>query len=106
VTTILHDVNEKVSTYTTEARQEIYNCAEAFSANQCAGYRDLGRVAPALYGMCESWETCMNRDPKKVGGRAKVGAETMAEVVNGFVDVISWKTMVCPLIYLVLSIAS
>ena len=35
----------------------------------------------------------MNRDPTKVG-RARVGAELIAEVVNGFVDPISWKTLV------------
>lgn len=35
----------------------------------------------------------MNRDPTVVG-RAKVGAETFAGVVNSFVDPISWKTMV------------
>ena len=43
---------------------------------------------------CGVWETCMNRDPTKVG-RAKVGAELIAEVVNGFVEPISWKTLVC-----------
>lgn len=42
---------------------------------------------------CAAWETCMNRDPTKVG-RAKVGAELIAEVVNGFVEPISWKTLV------------
>lgn len=42
---------------------------------------------------CGVWETCMNRDPTKVG-RAKVGAELIAEVVNGFVEPISWKTLV------------
>lgn len=35
----------------------------------------------------------MNRDPLAIG-RAQVGAETFAGVVNSFVDPISWKTMV------------
>lgn len=34
----------------------------------------------------------MNRDPTVVG-RARVGAETFAGVINSFVDPISWKTM-------------
>ena len=42
---------------------------------------------------CANWETCMNRDPAIVG-RARVGAELIAEVVNGFVEPISWKTLV------------
>ena len=35
----------------------------------------------------------MARDPTVVG-RARVAAETFAEILNGFVDVISWKSMV------------
>lgn len=35
----------------------------------------------------------MNRDPSVIG-RAKVSAELLAEVVNGFVEPISWKTLV------------
>ena len=42
---------------------------------------------------CATWESCMSRDPKVIG-RAKVGAEMLAEVVNGFVEPISWKTLV------------
>ncbi len=42
---------------------------------------------------CATWETCMNRDPATLG-RARVGAELIAEVVNGFVEPISWKTLV------------
>lgn len=36
----------------------------------------------------------MARDPTVVG-RAKVAAEMVGEVVNGFVEPISWKTLVC-----------
>lgn len=42
---------------------------------------------------CGAWEECMNRDVV-VSGKTRVVAETLAEVVNGFVDVISFKTMV------------
>lgn len=45
---------------------------------------------------CSGWEECMGRDVV-VGGKSRVVAETLAEVVNGFVDVISVKTMVSPL---------
>lgn len=43
---------------------------------------------------CDEWERCMKRDASVVG-RAKVAAETLAEVVNGFVEPITWKTLVC-----------
>jgi len=48
---------------------------------------------PAMIHQCAKWEMCMNRDPAAVG-RAKVSAELIAEVVNGFVEPISWKTLV------------
>lgn len=48
---------------------------------------------PALVQQCGKWDTCMNRDPTIVG-RAKVGAETIAEVLDGFVQPISWKALV------------
>jgi Di-sulfide bridge nucleocytoplasmic transport domain len=35
----------------------------------------------------------MNRDPTVVG-RARVSAETFAEIVNSFIEPISYKTMV------------
>jgi hypothetical protein len=35
----------------------------------------------------------MTRDPSVIG-RAKVGAEMLAEVINSFVEPISWKTLV------------
>lgn len=46
----------------------------------------------------------MNRDPKVVG-RARVGAETFAGVINSFVDPISWKTMGFTVVTLTLLIA-
>ena len=44
----------------------------------------------------------MNRDPSKVG-TARVVAELVAEVINSFVEPISWKTLVrTPLSFLYL----
>ena len=67
--------------------QEIAQCAMQFKTNLCAT-----TPIPAMLHQCGVWETCMNRDPTKVG-RARVGAELIAEVVNGFVEPISWKTL-------------
>lgn len=68
--------------------QEIAFCALQFKSNLCAT-----NSIPAMVQQCGNWETCMSRDPTVVG-RAKVGAELIAEVVNGFVEPISWKTLV------------
>ena len=48
---------------------------------------------PHMFQPCGEWETCMNRDPSKIG-RARIGAQLLAEIVNAFVENISWKTFV------------
>lgn len=62
-------------------------CALQYKNNLCTS------PLPAMTQQCATWETCMNRDPATLG-RARVGAELIAEVVNGFVEPISWKTLV------------
>ena len=68
--------------------QEISTCVQLYKQNLCAT-----TPIPAMLHQCATWESCMSRDPKVIG-RAKVGAEMLAEVVNGFVEPISWKTLV------------
>lgn len=63
-------------------------CALDYKTNLCAS-----NAIPAMVRQCATWETCMNRDPMIVG-RLKVGAEMIAEMVDGFVALISWKTFV------------
>ena len=72
----------------TDIVQEIAICALQYKTNLCAS-----NPIPAMIQQCGNWETCMNRDPAIVG-RAKVGAELIAEVVNGFIEPISWKALV------------
>ncbi|OAX79994.1 hypothetical protein ACJ72_05683 [Emergomyces africanus] len=74
-------------------------CAKNYMENRCSG--EDGRRLPALEAVCENWERCMNRDPAKVG-RAKVSAQTLAEIFNGFIEPISFKTM----FFFIASIAS
>lgn len=75
--------------YSRDVVQDIAHCALQFRENRCGD-----APVPAIAAQCGLWKTCMERDPTKVG-RARVGAELIAEVVNGFVEPISWKTLVC-----------
>lgn len=68
---------------------EMSVCTKNYVDNKCSG---KARV-PALETVCENWERCMNRDPHRVG-RAKLSAHTMAEIINSFIDPISWKAIV------------
>lgn len=75
-------------TVVSEIVQEIAMCALQYKSNLCES-----NPVPAMVQQCAKWEACMNRDPAVVG-RAKVSAELIAEVVNSFVEPISWKTLV------------
>ena len=66
-------------------------CSKEYLENRCA---PTTRV-PAMEKACIAWEKCMNRDPTVVG-RARVSAETFAEIINSFIEPISYKTMVFP----------
>ncbi|KAK7059225.1 hypothetical protein VNI00_001852 [Paramarasmius palmivorus] len=104
IMTVQRDVEHRISEYSmgeddfnyerlakantmTDIVQEIATCALQYKNNNCAS------PIPAMIHQCGLWETCMNRDPTKVG-RARVGAELIAEVVNGFVEPITWKTLI------------
>lgn len=68
---------------------EMAACAKSYVDNRCGG----GDRLPALESVCENWERCMNRDPATFG-RVTVSAETMAKIINSFIDNISWKAFV------------
>jgi hypothetical protein len=42
---------------------------------------------------CETWQNCMQQDPYTVS-RGKISAHTLSEIINSFVEPISYKTMV------------
>ncbi|EGN94099.1 hypothetical protein SERLA73DRAFT_188681 [Serpula lacrymans var. lacrymans S7.3] len=87
ILTVQRDVEQRISEYSMDIVQEIAMCASQYKDNLCAS-----NPVPAMLKQCATWGTCMNRDPTVVG-RARVGAELIAEVVNGFVEPISWKTL-------------
>lgn len=88
IVTIQRDVQHRISEYSQDIVQEIAMCSLQYRNNLCEA-----SPIPAMIQQCAKWETCMSRDPAVVG-RAKVSAELIAEVVNGFVEPISWKTLI------------
>lgn len=71
------------------ALREIQHCTQRYLVNKCTPETRI----PHMEATCREWEHCMNQDPRSVG-RARVAAETFAQVVNSFVEEISWKTLV------------
>ena len=79
-------------TCTQDVVQEIKACSVLYKNNFCEG-----NIVPHMFQPCGEWETCMNRDPSKIG-RARIGAQLLAEIVNAFVENISWKTFVSAIV--------
>ncbi|KEI40102.1 uncharacterized protein L969DRAFT_86730 [Mixia osmundae IAM 14324] len=89
VLTVRHDVSDRMTSYSTEILQEVEQCRQLYLANRCEPETRI----PHMESTCQGWEHCMNRNPKIVG-RARVAAETLGEVINSFVEVMSWRTMI------------
>jgi hypothetical protein len=88
--TIVSDVDKASAQAAATALAEINQCARDYVSNRC-GVPDR---PPALHQVCENWSQCMNLNPEDVK-RSQVTAAMFAGILNGFVDPISWKTMVC-----------
>ncbi|KAF2865922.1 Di-sulfide bridge nucleocytoplasmic transport domain-containing protein [Massariosphaeria phaeospora] len=84
---VMSDVDLEASRSMTDIMMEIAACARNFRENRCDN-----RV-PAMEAACDNWESCMNRDPRKVA-RASVTARTFAMIFNSFVDEFSYKSMI------------
>ncbi|GAA5999066.1 Brr6p [Rhodotorula paludigena] len=97
--TLYTDIVARLAELTVELRSEVVQCAKKFMDNGCAAVTRF----PALEKSCNEWEECMHREVVVVG-KTRVVAETLAEVVNGFVEVISFKTMLFVLLTLGITI--
>ncbi|KAG2203698.1 hypothetical protein INT46_001728, partial [Mucor plumbeus] len=86
--TVRQDFLLKAEEHTEELYKKRLDCTNNYIINHC-GQND--RI-PAIEGMCNDWAACMNRDI--VVAQAKVSAEAIAEIINSFVEPISYKTLV------------
>ncbi|KAK1911402.1 hypothetical protein P3342_012703 [Pyrenophora teres f. teres] len=86
---VMTDVDIESSKHASEVMVEIAACALEYNRNRCRPEE----VVPAMEKACGVWETCMNRDPKKVA-RATVTAKTFAMIFNSFVEEFSYKSMI------------
>jgi hypothetical protein len=92
---IMTDVEIESSKHASEIWVEISLCAKNYRENRC----DPDTRVPAMETACGNWETCMNRDPKKLA-RATVTARTFATIINSFFEEFSYKSMVCVSVFI------
>ncbi|KAJ3105230.1 hypothetical protein HDU96_008660 [Phlyctochytrium bullatum] len=88
--TVHHDLKMKAEEYSAEITQQVLDCSKQYAANRCS---PAAERLPAMQALCNEWELCMARDPKEVG-RLKVGAETLAEILNRLFEPMTYKTMI------------
>ncbi|KAF3901922.1 hypothetical protein ABW21_db0206391 [Orbilia brochopaga] len=89
VMTIQRDVHKKEQEYIMEAQLQVENCQREWLTNRCSPEHRV----PAMEQACLAWRMCADSDPYSLG-RSKISAETFAEIINGFVEPISYKSMV------------
>jgi hypothetical protein len=69
----------------------IAECMQRYEDNKCAA----GNLVPGLVPICAADRKCMDTDPTHVR-RAMLSARTMAQIIDSFIEPISWKAIVRP----------
>ncbi|ORX46744.1 hypothetical protein DM01DRAFT_1410469 [Hesseltinella vesiculosa] len=85
--TLKHDMSTKMAVYESNHLEKQLKCSQDYHINQCESH-----PRPAMEEACRQWQMCFF-EPAWIG-KSKVIAETFADIVNGFVDTISYKSMV------------
>lgn len=88
ITTIRSDINLKVDEFTIKVLDEIAKCSKEFSRNKC----HLPDRPSIMDEECDQLERCQNQDPTKIA-RLKVTIELIAEIINAFVNRLSYKSL-------------
>lgn len=90
VMAVRNDLSRAADKARSNLMHEISQCTSNYHKNLCAP--KLNR-APALEMPCNEWEACMNQDPSTVM-MTQISARNMAEILNEFFTIISYKTWV------------
>ncbi|KAL1840124.1 hypothetical protein VTJ49DRAFT_780 [Mycothermus thermophilus] len=92
IISVLRQVRADMFNESERAKADIINkmsiCAENFRKNGCS---PRSSRPPALDGPCNEWEACMNQDASAVM-QAQLSARSLANILNEFVGVLSFKT--------------
>ncbi|EDO14890.1 hypothetical protein Kpol_380p9 [Vanderwaltozyma polyspora DSM 70294] len=89
--TIKLDVDFKVEQEKIRRRLRIQTCKDNYINNECAPELRV----PALESLCDEWLTCINEetiDLNTINTSTILWAKTLAEVLNSFVESISFRT--------------
>lgn len=88
VKAIRDDIESKIQIHAMELMDKVSACARDYRENRC----DPKDRVPALEKVCNEWEICMNQDSAIIAKRSKLSAQTVGEVVNAFLEQLTWKS--------------
>ncbi|KGG51357.1 hypothetical protein DI09_38p270 [Mitosporidium daphniae] len=90
---LMNDVSIKINAETNLIIQEIEQAKMLFSQNKCFN-EDVIRNSPALDSLCAGWKTKAEQsDPRSKISHGKLMAETIAEIINSFVERITLRSL-------------
>lgn len=91
---IMNDITIKINNETNLILQEIERAKFLFSENKCFK-EEVVKNSPALASLCSEWkETIGQKDPRSRIPHGRLTAETFAELLNSFVEEISFRSLV------------
>ena len=88
IVTLYGDYSIKYRDLQRQMVQQNIQCQQHFMDNKCLPETRV----PALQEKCQEWEHCMWREGDSVAG-AKITATVLAEILDSFVQTLSYKTM-------------
>lgn len=87
IKTIRADIDFKLLQQSRDLLVEISVCKRNYYDNNCSP--DL--IVPALEEPCEYWLKCMNQDPRDLGNKSSISAETLGLILNSLIEPLGFK---------------
>ncbi|OII76635.1 hypothetical protein cand_028540 [Cryptosporidium andersoni] len=87
---IRNDIESKIQISVRNLMEEMTICSRQYADNKC----NPNERVPALETKCIEWEKCMNQDPAIIARRSSFTAQTIGEILNTFLDQLSWKSAI------------
>jgi hypothetical protein len=89
--TLHSDIQARVASELATLKHETHLCTKHYMQNNC------DQPLPALRVQCGEWELCMGRKEEQNISRVRIAAEVLAEVMESFVQGVSWRSLVSTL---------
>ena len=84
------DVVRRVREEVSALELSVARCRNDYELNHC---EQVQLMSPYMKDKCALWQQCTDKDPHSSAFVTRLSAETLADVVNSFIEPISWKSL-------------